>query len=326
MNFKRKTLDDIMYDVFGALLKLPFKTESTRSKGSGAFSEILGASIELENPRARLSRTDTKGKTFSALGELLWYLAASDDLAFITYYVEEYKNDSFDSQTIYGAYGPRFFKSASKHDQIKNVITLLKQKPTSRRAVIQLFESRDIAPEVEENILSIPCTCLLHFLLRDDRLNLITYMRSNDAYKGLPHDIFTFTMIQEIIAKEVGAQLGFYKHVVGSLHLYECSKKNAEKYVKEGLQSTKHPMPEMPDGNQFEMLKKLLEIEAQIRKNEKIDLSNNKLPIYWNDLVILLAIYSAFKRRNKEDIKSLKKRLSSNIYEHYIDNKLESIK
>ena len=46
-------------------------------------------------------------------------------------------------------------------------------------------------------------------------------MRSNDVYLGLPHDVFSFTMIQEIVARLLGVEMGDYTHFAGSLHLYD---------------------------------------------------------------------------------------------------------
>jgi len=40
----------------------------------------------------------------------------------------------------------------------------------------------------------------MQFMVRRRRLHLLTNMRSNDAFIGLPHDIFAFTMLQEIMA------------------------------------------------------------------------------------------------------------------------------
>lgn len=37
-------------------------------------------------------------------------------------------------------------------------------------------------------------------------------MRSNDAYLGFPHDVFFFTMIQELVARSLGIRVGDYHH------------------------------------------------------------------------------------------------------------------
>ena len=211
MLVEEQTIDDVMRGVLIRLLDLPPDVQATR----GRFSEVVGVMLRLENPKARLSLTETRGKPFSALGELLWYLSRSNDLAFIEFYLKQYREESDDGQTVYSGYGPRLFNMRDAHNQIANIIALLKAKPSSRRAVIQIFDSADIAADHKE----VPCTCTLQFLLRHDRLHMFTSMRSNDAFLGLPHDVFALTMIQEILARSLSVEPGTYSHAVGSLHL-----------------------------------------------------------------------------------------------------------
>lgn len=54
----------------------------------GPAAELRGVLLEITNPRARLSRTETRGRLFSGVGELCWYLATRDDREFITYYLQ----------------------------------------------------------------------------------------------------------------------------------------------------------------------------------------------------------------------------------------------
>ncbi len=74
------TLDDLMRSV----------VEEIQSNGErinpskGECKELTGVLLELTDPRARLSRTETRGKPFSCLGELCWYLARTNELEFIS--------------------------------------------------------------------------------------------------------------------------------------------------------------------------------------------------------------------------------------------------
>ena len=61
-----ETLDDVLRSVTEQILSLGGDINPTK----GAAKEIVGVLLELSNPRARLSRTETKGKPFSCLGEL----------------------------------------------------------------------------------------------------------------------------------------------------------------------------------------------------------------------------------------------------------------
>lgn len=194
---------------------------------------MFGYCLHLKNPRARLSRSEGKGKVFSALGELFWYLSGDTRLDFINYYIRDrFKIESDDQVRVRSGYGERLF-SFRGMNQLQNIIRLLTEKPTSRRAVIQLFDATDL----EHHYLSIPCTCTIQVLARDGYLHMFVSMRSNDAYLGLPHDIFAFTMLQELIARSVGMEIGEYKHCAGSLHLYEEHFESAFNFLNEGWQS-----------------------------------------------------------------------------------------
>ncbi|WP_412476763.1 thymidylate synthase [Flavobacterium sp. TBRC 19031] len=318
MNFEANTIDDLMYDILEELIKRPFDVIPTK----GASSEIFGAMLQLNNPRARLSSTETRGKTFSALGEFLWYLSKSNDLEFIMYYIIRYKNYSDDGKIVYGGYGPRLFNMRGKHNQINRVIELLKEKSTTRQAVIQLFDAEDLLEKHKD----IPCTCSLQFILRDNKLNMIVFMRSNDAYWGLPHDIFCFTMIQEIVARSLNVELGIYKHSVASLHLYEVSVSDAKQYIGEGFQPTKAPMPEMPIGNPWESIQTLMQFEQEIRNDFTIPVENLKLDNYWLDFAYLLKILALFKNRKYELIESEKAKINSEIYSAIVQKKIDDNK
>ncbi len=314
MYIAASTVDDLMNDVLKMLLSSPFNIKATRGK----ISEATGILLCLENPLARLSRSETKGTPFSALGELLWYLSKDNDLEFIKYYIPEYKKESEDEKTVYGGYGPRLFNSQGKYDQIANIIKLLKSKSSSRRAVIQLFEARDI----DESRCEIPCTCSLQFIIRDNLLNMITYMRSNDAYIGLPHDVFAFTMLQEIIARSVGVEIGTYKHCVGSLHLYAKNEEAATQYLAEGYQSTKKPMPPMPPDDPWSCIKVLLDVECKIRNGKDVKISDLALHAYWLDLARLLQIHSLAKKYKHAEIQKMQEEFSNRDYDSYIEKRV----
>src|ERR1700724_2138509 len=212
MRISGRILDDLLRKVFPKLLASTNHISATRKSAR----ELTGVLLELERPLARLSRSETRGRPFSSLGEFLWYLSRDNRLDFIRYYIPDYDNETEDGETVYGGYGPRMFRQRGQ-DQIRNVITQLRDNPTSRRAVIQIFNAEDI----ERRHTEIPCTCTLQFFIRRNRLHMLTTMRSNDAYIGLPHDIFCFTMLQEVVARALDRDVGYYRHFVGSMHLYE---------------------------------------------------------------------------------------------------------
>lgn len=91
MHVTAPTLDDLLMGVYKKLLVSKKRVMPSRGK----IIEETGALLEIKNPRARLSRTESRGKVFSCLGELLWYLAGTNDLEFISYYIPRYKDQVF---------------------------------------------------------------------------------------------------------------------------------------------------------------------------------------------------------------------------------------
>jgi len=312
MRIVAATLDDLLRRVFSKLLKTDGRAKPTRGK----TLELTGVLLTLSNPRARLSQTELRGKIFSCLGELLWYLAQSNELRFIKYYVSRYEQESEDGKTIHGAYGPRLFGGNGYQNQIGNVVARLRKNEDTRRAVIQLFDAADLVGDHQE----IPCTCTLQFILRDHRLHMLTSMRSNDAFIGLPHDIFAFTMLQEILARTLGKEVGLYKHVVGSLHLYESDVRGARKYMAEGWQPTVS-MPPMPNGDPWHSIDKLLGAEKRIRNGYDVNVASLKLDPYWSDLIRLLQIFRFSKDGSGRRIPSVKRKMSTEVYNPYIEKR-----
>jgi len=312
--YSAETLDDVMHHVVEDILSHGVHINPTK----GRAIELIGVLLELTNPRARLSRTETRGKPFSCLGELCWYLAKTNDLSFILYYLKHYKKYA-DGDVIYGGYGPRLFDWKGQC-QLTNITELLRKNPYSRKAVIQLFDAVDIA----EHHNDVPCTCTLQFMIRNDRLHLFVNMRSNDVIWGLPHDVFSFTMLQEIIARDLCIELGSYKHAVGSLHIYDPSVKGAKQFLNEGWQPTTMAMPPMPEGNPWPAIDILLESESVLRSGGSLDdMTLDSVDPYWADLIRLLQVFRSKKNRDAGDISTLKDKISSEIYYPFIDSILK---
>lgn len=282
----------------------------------GAATELTGVLLEIKDPRARLSRTETRGKIFSCLGELCWYLAGSDDAGFIGYYLSEYLK-SADRDVVCGAYGPRMF-AWDGQNQIQDAIAMLRRRTESRKAVVQIFDASDLSITLKDNKTDVPCTCTLQFLIRDGRLQMFTFMRSNDVHKGLVHDVFAFTMLQEIMARSLSVEVGVYKHAVGSLHLYDDDLEAARRFQKEGWQSTDLHMPPMPVGDPWQAIRALLVAEREIRESGTFDKSKVEgLDAYWVDLVNLLQTFR-FKEDSKR-VKSMRTHLTSDVYRPFVD-------
>jgi thymidylate synthase len=207
----------------------------------GDTLEIVGYSAAIEDiGRAVLMNPIRRFSSAYAAAELLWYLSGTNDAAAMLAYAPSYANycerKDDGTYTAFGAYGwrmranPGFAqKTYPGSDQFGEVIRLLREKPSTRQAVISLWDSGDLPEAVAGRQLDLPCTIALQFLVRDRRVHCIAYMRSNDVWLGMPYDVFCFTGLQRIVADELGLEYGSYTHHVGSVHLYQ---KNHEAAVK----------------------------------------------------------------------------------------------
>lgn len=139
----------------------------------------------------------------------------------------------------YGAYGPRLVT------QLVECLTLLDEEPTTRRAVATIWREEDLTHDGDR-----PCTIFLQFLVRpsvdeptrgEQALELYVTMRSQDAWLGVPYDVFAFSQLQLTVARELQLPPGRYVHRVTSLHLYETNLEAAEAIV-----AAYHADPNLP--------------------------------------------------------------------------------
>jgi thymidylate synthase len=123
------------------------------------------------------------------------------------------------SGTAWGAYGPRL------RGQLGLLLNELANDLFTRRAVITIYDGRvDLGRKVND----IPCTLGMQILIRNDQVHMITRMRSNDAWLGLPYDLMMFAGLQRSIAHWMGFPPGELIHQVGSMHLYARNRAAAQ--------------------------------------------------------------------------------------------------
>ncbi|WP_083205171.1 thymidylate synthase [Bacillus sp. FJAT-27264] len=270
---------------------------ASESKPRGMrIKECLGVSFSVENPRDRITNNTSRQMSLSfAFGEFLWYLRGSDKLDIIEYYSKMYPNFSDDKVSVNGAYGARIFGGElSQWEQVKNILS---RDPDSRQAVISIYQPRDLF----SCSLDIPCTCVLQYFIRDGKLNGITYMRSNDIYLGMPYDIFSFTMLQEILALELNVDLGSYTHMVGSLHIYEKHFDIFNSLSEIENQTDQSMLSMTKEAVTSEQMALILQAEQALRKNEVIGDIN--LDPYWKPFIDVLRNKSKqVQNWNKRDI------------------------
>lgn len=131
----------------------------------------------------------------------------------------QFTNYAEDNGQFHGAYGLR------TSGQYEHVVNKIKSDPDTRQAVVTIWNPEfDNMPQKRDY----PCTVLHQFRVRDNKLNMSVYMRSNDVWLGAAYDFFQFTRVQLAIASILGIEPGVYAHHVGSLHIYESNISMAE--------------------------------------------------------------------------------------------------
>lgn len=152
------------------------------------------------------------------VAEFLWMFCGRDDVEMIGHYNKEVAKFSDDGKTFWGAYGARW------REQIGAALHRLLTDHTTRQAVVTTWrpEYNEITPAGEfVDTKDVPCTVCMQYILRNGRLSASVYMRSSDAWLGLPYDVFNFASLQRAVAGELNAQAGPLTVHIGSSHVYE---------------------------------------------------------------------------------------------------------
>jgi hypothetical protein len=135
----------------------------------------------------------------------------------------QFSNYAEDNGEFHGAYGLR------TRGQYEHVVQKLKDDPSTRQAVVTIWNPEyDNLPTKRDY----PCTIMHQFRIRDNKLNMSVYMRSNDVWLGAAYDFFQFTRVQLAICSILGIEPGGYAHHVGSLHLYVSNEDDVTKLKK----------------------------------------------------------------------------------------------
>jgi thymidylate synthase len=195
---------------------------------NGAVVTVRGKETkELRNQLIRIARPLERciflpgrcNDIFGQIAEAFWVLGGRSDLPWLTRYLPRAPGFSDDDGlTWHGAYGPRLRAWAGKVDQLAEWRQLLLADPNTRRAAGVLFDpGRDFLAASRD----IPCNNWLSWLLRDGRLHLNIAVRSNDAMWGFSGvNAFEWSVLQEMMAFWVGAEVGEINFFATSYHVY----------------------------------------------------------------------------------------------------------
>lgn len=100
-------------------------------------------------------------------------------------------------------------------ENLQFVIDKLKEEPDTRQATLHVSNQK--AARLNHP----PCLQLIHYTVKDNKLNTSVIFRSNDGVKAVAMNTFALIELSRYIAKEAGIhELGSYTHNAISFHAY----------------------------------------------------------------------------------------------------------
>ena len=156
----------------------------------------------------------------SIIHELLWFLSGSTNVRSLQEKGVKIWNEWADAEgnlgPIYG-YQWRSWPAADGRtiDQVKAVVSSLKNNPDSRRHIISAWN----VGELEKMALP-PCHILFQFYVADGRLSCQLYQRSADIFLGVPFNIASYSLLTMMMAQVTGLKPGEFIHTLGDAHIY----------------------------------------------------------------------------------------------------------
>jgi len=190
----------------------------------------------------------------SLLREVLWYLSGENHIRNLRKHTKIWDSWADENGNLESAYGYywRHFPSAQKNkygkwqikevDQIKYVLDEIGKNPNSRRLVVTAWEPGNATTSKLP-----PCHYSFVFNVQNDKLNCHLTQRSGDIALGIPFNLAAYSLLTQVIAKQVGLGFGEFAHTIVDAHIYvgkEGSKTESFDHL-EGLkeQLKRDPLP-----------------------------------------------------------------------------------
>ncbi|MBC3802828.1 hypothetical protein GH808_00020 [Acetobacterium fimetarium] len=112
-------------------------------------------------------------------------------------------------------------------ENIEFVIRKLKEDPGTRQATLHVSNQK------AARLADPPCLQLIHYTVKNGKLNTNVVFRSNDGVKAVAMNVFALIELSRYIAKEAGiSELGSYTHNALSYHAYSRDWKALEGYCR----------------------------------------------------------------------------------------------
>ena len=187
------------------------------------YISIVGVSnkydVGKEFPMITIRRTYYK----NAIDEILWiWQQKSNDVRKLHSHIwDQWEGED---HTIGKAYGYQFSKKyefktkdgIQKMDQVDYLRYLLKNDPSSRRIMTNLFNHEELKDMNLE-----PCAYGTQWLVKEGTLHLILNQRSQDMLAANGWNVIQYSALLIMFAREAGLKVGTLTHNIGDCHIYD---------------------------------------------------------------------------------------------------------
>jgi thymidylate synthase len=175
---------------------------------------LFNIGFYIENPKdTAIYAKYRKWNPTYALREWNWYLSGNPNAEEISKFAPIWKNMMDENGDVRSNYGWQW----QRNKQFYKVVQMLKEKPNTRKAVISIYDGKEIDTYSKDT----PCTYAVQFTITNNKLNMTVLMRSNDLWYGFCNDQYCFSMLQQMVADRLSIDVGYYYHFAHNLHLYK---------------------------------------------------------------------------------------------------------
>lgn len=150
------------------------------------------------------------------LMETIWMLAGQRNVGWLLSFNSNFAQYA-DGGIQHGAYGWRWASLDPHAHQLVRAVEELR-KPDNRRVVVQMWDAEhDLGSPAKD----VPCNTQIYFQVIDSKLEMTVCCRSNDIIWGAyGANAVHFSFLQQIMAEELGVDMGAYCQFSNNYHLY----------------------------------------------------------------------------------------------------------
>ena len=200
--------------------------------GTGTRS-VFGRQLRFDLAEGFPILTTKKVHFKSVVNELIWFLNGDTSTQWLrengVSIWDEWATEAGELGPLYGAQWVNWpTRDGGSINQIDYVIDCLRHRPESRRILfhawnVEYLPDETMSPQenVEAGRMALPpCHLLYQFYVANGKLSAMLYIRSSDAFIGLPFNIASVSLLVHMLCQQVELEPGEVVVTMGDCHLY----------------------------------------------------------------------------------------------------------